>query len=966
MTDIYQHELHKFADAGLNLRVPPDLVPASAYTKLTNATPIIEGRLEGRAAVNWLVQVANITAPGSGMHSLTRLNQASVAVVGDRLAGVDTTVQTFPLPAGNVAVSRDVNRTADPLSLPNFHFNADTPAWQIICDRQGMQKYRGGTGTGYYGVLGVYQPQNPVSSAAAGAAGNLNNGAGPAYDWVYTHVFTPTQSESNPSFASFNGNEDVVPSANTTPDAGFGGSAATAISNTTATLNASSATESRQSANWTPWNAAANQPYQQLYLDIAGSFVVTGTSGTVYGAIYFSLDAGKTWRLYVDCASGTVSFGIPSTTSFGTILLPANQDLTQLQVRAVVLSCGNISASQNVIARRIRDRAGNFPIADLLVGANATNRAMALTISTIHTHGVQNGATVSTLALANQKANLCIIDPRTLVPAFPVDALRLYRRGGSVTASWAFVQQYSLASLVVGPCGANQLQVIDNVADANLGGFVFFTNDAPVTSVFVLQRPLPYVWGPAFNPSRLLGCGDPDRPDSVYFSNPGNADQWGIGQWIDVSSPSDPMQNGCVYNTRTFAFSKERMFELVPSLVGGTTLTPFETPCRRGLISPYGLVSTARAVYFVAKDGVYATDGGVEQSIVENDIKPLFPTLDAPGRSVEGYDAVNLERIEDIRLRYHNDELWFIYRGVNTGLLQYLIYDQNKSRWRAASFNAASSLVTVYSEEAGPQSSLLAGDAAGNLYQFQGGTGDVLSTGAVPILVSVQTGAFDQGMQLNLKEYGNIIFDLDPGGATVANPVVITPLLNAELITDAAINVTGSGRQQVPLPLGDVFGFNIEFLITFPKTVAINPVLYQIDVLWRPEPASLTHFETREMSYGMPGFGHARDAYVAIRSSSNVTLTITADGVATTYTIPSTGGQRRKQYVPLFSNKGKVFKTSLDSADSVSQFRLYVEDCELRLKPWVTSLGYQVIKAWGAESQLVTPAFESQLLGGGR
>src|SRR5580765_6969775 len=103
MADLYNHDNKKFSDAGLQLRVPVDLVPANQYSRLTNALPIIEGRLEGRAGLKWIVNVANTTVPGSGLHSLTRLNQPSVSGVGDRLAAIDTTLQSFALPAGSVA-----------------------------------------------------------------------------------------------------------------------------------------------------------------------------------------------------------------------------------------------------------------------------------------------------------------------------------------------------------------------------------------------------------------------------------------------------------------------------------------------------------------------------------------------------------------------------------------------------------------------------------------------------------------------------------------------------------------------------------------------------------------------------------------------------------------------------------------------------------------------------------------------
>ena len=210
------------------------------------------------------------------------------------------------------------------------------------------------------------------------------------------------------------------------------------------------------------------------------------------------------------------------------------------------------------------------------------------------------------------------------------------------------------------------------------------------------------------------------------------------------------------------------------------------------------------------------------------------------------------------------------------------------------------------------------------------------------------------------------MFDIDPGGATLASPVTITPLLNGETITDAAITITGTGRQSFPLPLGDAYARNIEFDITWSRTAAINPVLYQLDILYRPDPIPLIHSEVRESSYGMQGYFHCRDAYIGLRSTVSVTLTMTFDGTSQTYTLPSTAGNRRKVYIPFSSNKGKVYRFQFDAVDGQTPFQIYAVDTELRIKQFMTSLGYQTIRAFGEESTAVTSAFQSSLLTGGK
>ena len=44
----YQHDSQKFKDAGLQLRLPVDLVPSGQFSRLTNVLPVIEGEIVTR------------------------------------------------------------------------------------------------------------------------------------------------------------------------------------------------------------------------------------------------------------------------------------------------------------------------------------------------------------------------------------------------------------------------------------------------------------------------------------------------------------------------------------------------------------------------------------------------------------------------------------------------------------------------------------------------------------------------------------------------------------------------------------------------------------------------------------------------------------------------------------------------------------------------------------------------------
>lgn len=486
------------------------------------------------------------------------------------------------------------------------------------------------------------------------------------------------------------------------------------------------------------------------------------------------------------------------------------------------------------------------------------------------------------------------------------------------------------------------LEIDDNAPDSQIAANprLNIDNFMPVSSVQVQNQTLTTIWN---YDERVLGCGDPARPESVYFSVRGNADQWPAENWVDVAPHGDQCMAGIVYSLRCFVFSRTRMSMLLPNIIQGATFTPAETSCRRGLKGRFALTAGEQGIYFVSNDGVYRTQGGPEESIIDDSIRPLFPTLESTaGVPVNGYDAIDMTQEDSLRMTYHNGEVWFDYLGLTTGLHQRLIFDERRNRWRGADYTPE--MVLAYSEP-GTTSSLLQGGADGDVYLAGNSNLDLDG----PIAVQARTGSFDQGVPLNLKEYANVAVDIDPGGATVAHPVTITPYVNANAIPEAAVTVTGSGRQRVPIPLGDVYALNLslDFSWNVESVDQIQPILYQTDIEYRREPSAQKHWEVPPTSFGLQGWGHIRDLYVTLRSTASVTLTVNTDTFASqTFTLASTGGAKQKIYVPMTAAKFKVVQIALDSA---SEFRLYSEDSEVRVKQWVTKLGYQTVPLIGVE-----------------
>lgn len=929
----YTHDPHKTPVGGLNLGVPVDMVPPNQYSRLTNITPVIEGVMETRPGLTLI----NTILSGTEIHTIFRLNQSVLASLTDRIVGAGGRLWTLPTPPGDTPTERTgVSFSGAPLSICSFRFTQDQPAWAIIGDTNGMRKYRSASNAagGYYQKLGIAAP-TVAPSASAGAAGNLNSTGGIGYDWAYTYINRVTGSESNSSPRTLSGGayETKRPSANTNPDPEFGGSGWTdpanaydGSSSTYAYGTVTAATEATQSCQWRTVAASGGTP-ETLNLAVDAEVVVSGSTGTVFATIYYSLDNGLTWKTIIDTSSNLTREVFYNT-------IPASTPFAEIMVRAVVKSVGVTVENGNdlprwVIQDRIMDIGGDLIINDLYTGV-AGDMSVELRVYDIRVENLLASGSASLLSLTNQQGVVCVDSPDDT----QVTHIGLYRRGGSIT-TFRKVGEFPISELGAGACGAGYLSITDNIADSALGDLLEDDNDEPIYSVETKARPLPLLWGP-FD-ERLLGCGDPDRPESVYFCKRGNADAWPSENWVAVSPPGTKIMNGCVYNNRTFAFSGERLFELVPNIVQGITFSPYPTPCARGLISPWGMC-VADAIYFVAKDGVYRTTGGQEEPI-DADIKPLFPTRDADGEDVNGYEAIDMTQAQRIRLVPNNGEIWMFYVGTSGGR-ECLIYDTTNKRWRAADWTP--DIAVVYSEE-GTVSNVLAGSTDGKLYETASGVVD----NAQDIAVNFRTPAFSQNAPQNLKEYGNVIIDIDPGGADSNNPVTVTPYINGAQTAQSAITITGSGRQTVPLDLSDVEAFNLALDFAWTRTSSIDPKVYGFDFLYRLQPAKVKHWQADSTSFGLPGYMHIRDCYVGLISSATVTMTVLIDGVTTlSLSIASTGGVHKKVYVPFPSNKGLVYEFSLDSA---SEFRLYESDMEFRVKPFLGVMGYQIVRPVGQE-----------------
>jgi hypothetical protein len=121
--------------------------------------------------------------------------------------------------------------------------------------------------------------------------------------------------------------------------------------------------------------------------------------------------------------------------------------------------------------------------------------------------------------------------------------------------------------------------------------------------------------------------------------------------------------------------------------------------------------------------------------------------------------------------------------------------------------------------------------------------------------------------------------------------------------------------------------------------------MYRVRWITRPTPDYALNWITQPTSYSLPGYHHVHHSLFAYMSTAPVTVTITTDGNANVYILPSTGGLYRKVLVMFNPVKGLV---DVWSAVSTAQFQVWQDDIEIFVKAWGDPGPYTKARLLGA------------------
>jgi hypothetical protein len=347
--------------------------------------------------------------------------------------------------------------------------------------------------------------------------------------------------------------------------------------------------------------------------------------------------------------------------------------------------------------------------------------------------------------------------------------------GGSIVivgSTGANPNQGTAYSLVVRPTSPTSMQVSN---EEIIGGVATVVYPPQGTNLFyqiaeptLAQQPLPYMWGPTDNVAFAFAVGDPLRPGTLYWSKGNNLDSAPDTNQQDVTSPSEPLQNGVITNGIGFVMSTERGFLIYPNFFNalatvtgteGSTWTIQESVSDRGLYIPKAIcVDGGGNVYFRAKDGINISPNGQgRKSITDEDLYNLFPHegLVPKPVTIAGYTIWPPDDTQPFaqKMNVANGYVYYDYLDVN-GIPRTLVYDIAAGGWVVDQYQY-NAILHILEEGAGVNGTL-----TGNT---DGSVRPLTLRGAETGCAILLTGCFNAGDTRGQKHYGDLYIEADSG-----------------------------------------------------------------------------------------------------------------------------------------------------------------------------------------------------------
>lgn len=478
-----------------------------------------------------------------------------------------------------------------------------------------------------------------------------------------------------------------------------------------------------------------------------------------------------------------------------------------------------------------------------------------------------------------------------------------------------------------------------------LTGTVTWVIDEPV----LMAQPVRSIFGPYDN-MYIFGCGSSLQAGTLFWTNTGDPCTSSLRNQLEITAPQEPLVGGCLYDGQVFVFSTERMFRIFQTGDPDVPFSAQEVANSKGLVSP-SCLTVGQVIYFLGKDGLYASTGGQPYALTDRDLYPLFPHDSQAGETVNTISPPNYSLADQFDLRFHNDFLYFNY--INTDAVhRTAVFDNSRNsggvetdidesgRW--VSIDDYYDPVSLhYGEEGTSNPRLLCATTTGYVYNL-----NATADNTQPIPWQFETRSWDFKSPRNEKYISQIVVDHQLSG----NTSIVEARLNLSSSLTSLSTFTSTARElaeipfasliplsSMPVTLGLSFRGQTSASLALPKFfflyIDYSEITPETSTAWYSQP-------TTNAVFGQQGWQHIRQAFIAYSSTSTMTFSIIADGITYTYTLASTSGLPAKVYVPIDPIKARIFQFTFTSSPG---FRLYDADTELHIKSWGSPQGYAII-----------------------
>lgn len=369
--------------------------------------------------------------------------------------------------------------------------------------------------------------------------------------------------------------------------------------------------------------------------------------------------------------------------------------------------------------------------------------------------------------------------------------------------------------------------------------------DFEMLSPLLTSQTLPIIFGP-FGEGNFglffFGVGDKKNAGTLYWLDGNSPGTMSDLNSLEITSPSEPLMSGVIYDGLGYVYTTRRSFQLVPTFNGEEfSFIARENANSRGLYSKYALTVGRDYIYFLSEnaDGIYRVAGnGNPELITAGAIDNLFYNNGKAPEVVTLVDGTiihppDFTKEEDLRLFYSKDYVHFRFIDTNNKQ-RILVLDETLNDWISYDSHKDDKINAIYHEEKESGTQILVG-IPNAIARFEN-----VGNYELGILSKVIPFAFDAGDARAKKLFSETIISADEGtlGFTYRN------YWDNGDASDAAVVVAGNvlhKRQQFIGLINAGLGLSKQNLTTvFSWDISSGTKLYEQIIYFIPQADTIT------------------------------------------------------------------------------------------------------------------------------